>query len=156
MVIDMNDNCLHEVWKDIKDYEGLYQVSNLGRVKRLGGVVKHGYSITITVDEKIIKANVNGKGQEHLMVHLSKDGKVRKHYVHRLVAEAFIENPEGLPEVNHKDEDPRNNNVENLEWCTHKYNNLYGTKIRRQREKMIGCPFYGNQFVDKDHKRVES
>ena len=150
----MEINYLFEVWKDVKGYEGLYQVSNFGRVKRVGGVVKHGTSKTLTVVERILKVNVNGKGQEHLMVHLSKGGKVKKAYVHRLVAEAYIPNPDNLPEVNHKDENPMNNKVDNLEWCTHLYNNLYGTKIERQREKMIGCPFHGNQFVDKDHKQI--
>lgn len=101
-----------EIWKDIKDYEGLYQVSNLGRVKSL--------NYKRTGKEEILKAYDNGDG--YLFVQLSKDGKVKNCRINRLVAQAFLPNPDSLPEVNHKDENPKNNRVENLEWCTRQYN----------------------------------
>lgn len=108
----------NELWKDIKDYEGLYQISNLGRVKSL----RFG-------KEKILKYGKSGKG--YFFVNLCKNGEYKSYIVHRLIAKAFIPNPENLPEVNHKDENKQNNCVENLEWCTHKYNNNYRTRNNR-------------------------
>lgn len=107
-----------EIWKDILGYEGLYQVSNFGRVKSF----KFG-------KERILKPGTNKYG--YLIVILCKNGKVKHFYVHRLVAEAFIPNPHNYPCVNHKDECKTNNNVTNLEFCTYTYNNNYGTKIER-------------------------
>lgn len=108
-----------EEWRDIEGYEGLYQVSNLGRVKN----VKTG---------KTLKGRDNGRG--YLLVGLCKNGKCHNHRVHRLVACAFIPNPNNLPEVNHKDENTGNNRVDNLEWCDRKYNNLYGTANQRRKD----------------------
>lgn len=88
-----------EFWKDINDYEGLYQVSNLGRVKSLTRILKDGRKW----EEKIIKPGNNGHG--YLQVNLHKNGKQKNFFIHRLVAEAFIPNPDNLPYVNHKDED---------------------------------------------------
>lgn len=108
-----------EIWIDIKDYEGLYQVSNFGRVKN----VKR---------NSILKASDTGNG--YLMVILCKNGKKKMNLVHRLVAQAFIPNPLNLPCVNHKIEGYEGkqiNTVENLEWCTVAYNNSYGTHIER-------------------------
>ena len=105
----------NEIWKDILGYEGLYQVSNLGRVKSL----KYG-------KEKILKPRKNTKG--YLSIKLYKNGLKKTYYVHRLTAQTFIPNPNDLTEINHKDEDKENNRVENLEWCDRKYNNNYGTR----------------------------
>lgn len=96
-----------EIWKDIPNYEGKYQISNMGRIlnnhtKRVSKGVNHG----------------NG----YLYYTFHKDGKSKNFYVHRLVAEAFISNPENKRTVNHKDFDRTNNKVENLEWCTHSEN----------------------------------
>ena len=104
-----------EEWKDIIGYEGLYQVSNLGRVRRSGKILKGGY---------------NNKGYH--TINLCKKGISKSFFVHRLVAIAFIPNPNNLPIVNHKDENPKNNCIENLEWCTYKYNANYGTARERQ------------------------
>ena len=107
-----------EIWKDIKDYEGLYQVSNLGRVKSL----KYG-------KEKILKSCKLNNG--YLIVNLHKEGKQKHYYIHRLVATAFIPNPDNLSQVNHINEDKTDNRVENLEWCDNKYNINYGTRNER-------------------------
>lgn len=112
---------------------GLYQISNLGRVKSLSKYhrTKNGgyYS-----KEIIIKPTPNERG--YLMVDLSKNTKRRKIFVHRLVAEAFIPNPNNYNQVNHiKEFEKQNNNIDNLEWCTCKYNCNYGTRNQRIREK---------------------
>lgn len=119
-----------EVWKDIEGYEGLYQVSNLGRVKRIVG---EGCSY-----ERIIAPHTNQR-LRRVYVMLSKGGKRKNFTIHRLVANAFIPNPNNLPEVNHIDEDPSNNVVDNLEWCTKKYNINYGTAIYRIRKSNPQC-----------------
>lgn len=113
---------MNEEWRDIEEYEGLYQVSNLGRVKSL----KFG-------KEKILKFGKHKKG--YLLVCLCKDGKQKMFQVHRLVAIAFIPNPNNYQEVNHKDENKENNCVENLEWCTREYNVNYGTRTEKCVEK---------------------
>lgn len=117
-----------EIWKDIEGYEGLYQVSSLGRVKSLERLNTRGRII----HEKILKPVKNRKNFEYRQVSLSKNGKIKNYLVHILVAKAFIENPNDYPMVNHKDENPSNNSMNNLEWCDAKYNNNYGTRIVRQ------------------------
>ena len=119
----MNMNNNEENWKDIEEYEGLYQISDKGRIKSIG------YG-----KERILNLKRNTKG--YLQVNLSKNGEHKWCLIHRLVALAFLSNPNNLPQVNHKDEDKTNNKVENLEWCDSKYNNNYGTKIQRQSEKI--------------------
>lgn len=112
---------MQEEWKDVKGYEGIYQVSNLGRIKSL--------------KNNKIRKNVKDKiGYERIM--LSKNNKIKLHYIHRLVAEAFIPNPNNLPQVNHKDEIKSNNIANNLEWCTQEYNNIYGNRIKTVKEKL--------------------
>lgn len=105
-----------EIWRPVVGYEDLYKVSNKGRVKGL----KSG---------KILKSALNKKG--YPMVALSRNGKLLPQRVHRLVAQAFIPNPNDFPIVNHKDENKQNNCVENLEWCDNQYNCNYGTSIKR-------------------------
>ena len=107
---------MEEKWKSIEGYEGLYEISTMGRVKSIERKVKHRNSY-ITLREKILKPGKNIKG--YLFVVLCKNGKTKQILVHRLVCKAFLPNPDNLPEVNHKDENPLNNNVENLEFCTH-------------------------------------
>lgn len=126
-----------EVWKDIQGYEGLYQVSNLGRVRSLERITKrfNGFKICEYKDgNKILKLSKNNKG--YLTIGLCKDGKEKKCKVHRLVAQAFIPNLYGLPQINHKDENKENNIVSNLEWCNNKYNSSYGTRGKRISEKL--------------------
>jgi len=110
-----------EHWKDIKGYEGRYQVSDKGRVRSLPCK-----SSTKYYGAKVL-AQFIGSGHGYMIVNLSR----KTHYVHRLVAEAFIDNPNNYPCINHRDENKRNNNVGNLEWCTYAYNNNYGTRNAR-------------------------
>ena len=117
-----------ENWKDIENYEGLYQVSNEGRVKSL--------SNDKTRKEKILKPAADGGG--YMYVNLYKNGQKKSHKVHRLVASAFIDNSDNLPEVNHIDEDKTNNNLENLEWCSHAFNINHGTRNERVAESQRG------------------
>lgn len=120
-----------EIWKDIKGYEGLYQVSNKGRVKSLGN--------NKTRKEKILSLKPNNKG--YIRVTLYKNN-IKKHFsVHRLVAEAFIPNPDNLPQVNHIIDDfehRSDNRVENLEWCTAEYNSNYGTHNEKLSKSLKG------------------
>lgn len=121
-----------EIWKEITGYEGIYEVSNCGNVRRI-------HKDKRSSNYKVLKQD-NLRG--YRKVHLYKDGKGKPFQVHRLVAEAFISNPNNLPQVNHKDENTSNNHVENLEWCTLKYNVNYGTGTQRQsisRGKVVLC-----------------
>ena len=130
---------MKEIWKDIEGYKGLYQVSNMGRVKSLERTVRcdRGYRI---IPERILKTGKNNCGYLH--VQLCKEGKVITCRVHRLVAQAFIENPNNLPVINHKDEDKTNNCVDNLEFCSYSYNNSYGTG-NKKRAKKLSKPVIG-------------
>jgi len=121
-----------EIWKPIKGYEGLYEVSSWGRVRSLDRWVNKKNGLKSFHKGRIRKLNNLKNG--YLVAHLVKKCKPEPYYVHRLVAQAFIENPDNLPIINHKDEVKTNNHVENLEWCTHSYNINYGTAKERQRE----------------------
>ena len=118
-----------EVWKDVTDYEGLYQVSNYGRLKALPRFIERGNrfgtSSNIMKGEHILSPKINKHG--YIRNTLTKDGLHKSYFVHRLVAVAFIDNILNFPYINHKDENKSNNRVENLEWCTAKYNSNYGT-----------------------------
>lgn len=113
---------MKEIFKDIKDYEGIYQISNLGRIKSL-----HNYRKNNILKPKIKKG--------YYQIGLRKDNKRKWYSVHRLVAQTFLPNENNLPQVNHRDENKLNNNVNNLEWCSVSYNNCYGTRIKRVKEK---------------------
>lgn len=128
-----------EQWKPIKGYDH-YDISNLGRVKSLERIA-HTPLASYLKPENILKAADNGKGYK--FVRLWQDGKSKKHYIHRLVAEAFIPNPNNYPEVNHIDSDPSNNKVDNLEWVTHRQNAKHmmsqgrGAMCRKEHKKRI-------------------
>lgn len=110
-----------EIWKDVVGYEGIYLVSNYGNIKRKD---YRGTGI-----ERMLKPSINQNG--YLQLQLYKNGKRKNYLVHQLVGKAFIPNPNNLIEINHKDENPLNNKLENLEWCTRAYNNNYGTRTQR-------------------------
>lgn len=131
---------MKEVWKDIPKYKGVYQVSNLGRVKSLDRIVIDKNGRKRLCKGKILKNNIYING--YLYVRLCDKEKNKQFQVHRLVAQAFIPNPNNLPEVNHKDEDKTNNKVSNLEWCTSKYNCNYGTRNKRN-SKLISKALKG-------------
>ena len=124
-----------EEWKNIKGFEGLYQVSNEGRVKSLQREITYKDGRKKIIKERILKNLLSDLGYYHVM--LSKNGVAKRYKVHRLVANEFIENPNNLPIINHKDENPKNNVVDNLEWCTQGYNVRYGTMIERGRQKQL-------------------
>lgn len=111
---------MQEIWKDVPEYEGLYQVSNFGRVKSFRESSKFKKP-----KELILKLSLINSG--YAVVTLYKETNKRKFQIHRLVASVFLPNPLNLPCVNHKDENKLNNCVDNLEWCTYEYNNNYGT-----------------------------
>lgn len=122
---------MQEIWKDVKDFEGLYQVSNLGRVKSLKREVvyfegNNSKNKHHTVFEKM--KNQSKKDNGYLITSLYKGNKGNHKYIHRLVAEAFIPNPSNLPTVNHKNLNKQDNRVENLEWCSYADNNDHARK----------------------------
>ena len=125
---------MQEEWKDIKGYEGLYQISNNGNVKSLGRWIDRKCKGKKWQEEKILKSLVDKDG--YLFVRLCKNGKVKNFKVHCLVAEAFISNQNNYPCVNHKNEIKDDNRVNNLELCDHKYNNNYGTRNKRVAGKL--------------------
>lgn len=123
-----------EIWKDIKNYEGLYQVSNLGRVRSLNKCVKHSNHY-MNLKGQILKPQIDCQ-TSYKKIRLCKDGKYKHHSIHRLVAEAFIPNPNNYPVINHINENRIDNRIENLEWCTQKYNCNHGTKNKRTAIKL--------------------
>lgn len=131
-----------EIWKDVKGYEGKYQVSNLGRVRSLDRIRWNGRGYC-KVKGKLISQTIRYDKKRkcytyaYVSFHTEHGVSSKKISVHRLVAEAFIPNPNDLPFVNHKDENKLNNNVNNLEWCTCEYNNKYGTAITRSANTRI-------------------
>lgn len=122
---------MKEIWVDIKGCEGLYQVSNFGNVKSLSRYVRTSDKLGGRRKKKETLLSLDVCKNGYLRVSINKGGS-RKHFlVHRLVAEAFIPNPQNLPQVNHKDENKANNRVDNLEWCDAKYNSNYGERTRK-------------------------
>ena len=126
------------MFKDIKDYEN-YQISDTG----------------IVVNKKTGRELKQQEKKGYMNVSLFKNGKKKNKLVHRLVAEAFIENIKNYPQVNHKDEDTLNNTVENLEWCTQRYNNNYGTYRERARKRMLeNNPFKGKHHTEESKQKM--
>ena len=119
-----------EQWRPVEGFEGLYEISNFGRVKSLK-----------FDKERILKPGKDGDG--YLSVSLWSDGKRNAFKVHRLVASAFIPNPMGLPEINHRDENPSNNEVGNIEWCSRLYNINYGTRTEK-----VSKPVEASKYED--------
>lgn len=124
---------MEEIWKDIENYEG-YQVSNLGRIRSVDRFIERQNKFKVRLNGKLLKQGLCKNG--YYIVNLWKNNKSETLYVHRLVATAFVPNPENLPFVNHKDETKINNDYRNLEWCTMDYNFNYGTARKRMAESL--------------------
>lgn len=130
-----------QIWKDIEGYKGLYQVSNTGRVRSL--------NYLHTGKTKVMKQGTNKGGYKVIGLH--RNGKRKVHSVHRLVALAFIPNPNNYPFINHKDENKTNNAVWNLEWCTPKYNSNYGNCRKKISEANKGK---SKHFTEEHKKKI--
>ena len=115
-----------EIWKDVPGYIGLYKVSNYGRIKSLSRKIVRNKNV-VNIGNIIMRQSISNK---YYSVMLYKDNTKNRYLVHRLVATAFIPNPENLPQINHKNENKLDNCVDNLEWCTSKYNNNYKNKVK--------------------------
>ena len=127
-----------EIWKDVKGWEGLYKISNYGRVKScLRQVIQKSGKKRI-YKEKIMKCFLTPR--KYIRLSLEYNGVKKKYSVHRMVAEAFIDNPQNYTQINHKDENQSNNIADNLEWCDAKYNMTYGSRIERTRLKTLNNP----------------
>lgn len=135
-----------EIWRDIKGFEGLYQVSNLGRVKSL--------NYKRTGKERVLKGMRLKRG--YLGVSLCKDGVLKTFYIHRLVAEAFIPKVEGKEFIDHINADKTDNRVENLRWTTHKENCNNPLTAKRISEALSGenNPFYGRRHTDEAKRKM--
>jgi hypothetical protein len=139
-----------EVWKEVKDYEGLYEVSNLGRVKRLSKWTKVGNVAKRFDKEKILKQGLHHKGYFHVI--LSKNGKSKTITTHRLVLSNFVENIENKHSINHINGIKTDNRLENLEWCTISENSIHsykmGLQISIKGEKHGRSKLTKNQVID--------
>ena len=122
-----------EEWKDIKEYEGIYQISNFGRIRKISKYVKDG--IEYIRNEKLLKGQIREKG--YITVTLTKNGKSKHYRVHRLVAIHFIPNPYNYDQVNHLDKNKQNNRVDNLEWCNNEQNCRHGFAKKVKRTDMF-------------------
>jgi hypothetical protein len=155
--IDWRTDVIEEIWKDIKDYDGAYQISNHGRVKSVSRYIPSKNGSYRKTNERILKQKLSKEGYMHIT--LKRNKKQKTFLVHRLVAEAFLENNRSLPIVNHIDENKENNFINNLEWCDFSRNALHGSamekmiKTRAENEgekspkKVIGKPFNDSENV---------
>lgn len=125
-----------EIWKDVTGYEGIYQVSSFGNVRSLDRIIYNSGSGKYCNTKGRLLSNNKTNGNGYKIVSLNFNGSSKNQYIHKLVAKSFIDNPNDYPIINHKDENKSNNNISNLEWCTYKYNNNYGTVKQRLSEKL--------------------
>lgn len=130
---------MDELWKPIPGFDGMYEVSNMGRVKSCKRTRKSKAGSISHVQERILKPKSGKNG--YFEIALSKNGKLHFFRCHRLVADAFIPNPNHFPVINHKDEDVTNNKVSNLEWCSVSYNTSYSVHKRSQKVLFDGVEF---------------
>ena len=154
-----------EIWKDIKDYEGLYQVSNSGRIKSLERYVNHRLGVVKFVRERIKKQYKDRVGYKSVM--LSKNGKQIRDYVHRLVGFAFVENPFNKPDINHKNGIKYDNRFINIEWVTKSENSLHmchvlgirpslGRVHSEETKKKIGEARKGRKHLEETKRKIAS
>lgn len=121
-----------EIWRPIAGFEGYYEISSLGRVKRVARISVDSMGRKYSYEERLLSVKVS-RHTGYPRVNLSKNGKCTPHCIHRLIAEAFIPNPNNLPCVNHIDEDRSNSVLSNLEWCDYSYNNSYGKAVKKRK-----------------------
>lgn len=158
---------MEEIWKDVEGFEGLYKISNLGRIKNVEhfvtrSYIRNGIQITdkLLIKEKILRVQEKyreNKKDTYYGYSLRKDGKYYNVLIHRLVAKAFVPNPNNYTIVNHKDCDTHNNISTNLEWCTHQHNNLYANRIDKARTSYLNNPKNHKPItlMDKDYKELK-
>ena len=139
------------IWRPVVGYEGLYEVSNTGQVRSLNRYVKGKGKSYRLQKGKMLSPIKNKDG--YLQVNLCCNGKNKMFLVHRLSAQAFLPNPDNLPEINHKDEDKTNNIVDNLEWCDRSYNNNYGTRKDKVRESKLKSGYWTGLSKDEYIKK---
>ena len=151
----MLDGVDMEEWRDVVGYEGLYQVSNFGRVRSLERKISYGNT---QYTKRAMNMKVTVGKNLYCRVTLTKDGKQSQVYVHRLVAEAFLPNPDNLPEVDHIDANPSNNNLSNLHWVSHKENMDHMIELGRNYDGSENLKHDGPKraVVRNDGKRYDS
>lgn len=132
---------IQEIWKSVCGYEGYYEVSNFGRIRSVDRIILRKNGAKLPLKSRILPQQkyYGNSTIPRLRVNLCKNGVNKVFSVHRLVAKAFISNPNCLAQVNHKDENPLNNHVDNLEWCDNIYNHNYGTRNQRQAKSLCKC-----------------
>lgn len=135
---------MEEEWRDVVSYEDIYQISNFGKVRSLSRKIVYPNGAIHPYRERILQVYITPNGYPSVV--LGKDGVNTRFSVHRLVAQAFIPNPDDLPQVNHIDGDKTNNRVDNLEWCTEKENYWHSVKILKKHIKPIRCRETGKSF----------
>ena len=142
-----------EQWRPVKGFDGRYEVSDKGNVRSFCVIGSNSKRVDMD-NPMMLRQYDNGHGYKCVRIRV--DGHVKAFYIHRLVAEAFILNPQNLPCINHKDEDKANNCIDNLEWCTHKYNQNYGTIRQRISEKNKGkvSPMLGRHPSDETREKL--
>jgi len=134
---------MDEIWKDIEGYEGMYQISNLGRVKSLSRVVIRKNGVPNSVKEKYFKRKIHSTG--YYLIGLTQFGKTINVKLHRLIAKAFIPNPKNLPDVNHIDGDKSNNELSNLEWTSTRENSVHGFLRRKKSSRYPGVSWVSSR-----------
>lgn len=132
MLFDLKNKNMEEIWRNVKGYEELYQVSNYGQIRSVDRFVGYRYKGKQRIYKGRLLKQVERNG--YLSVSLSKGNIIKQKSIHRLVAETFLPNPSNLPLVNHIDENKKNNMVSNLEWCSCAYNTNYGSGRKKQAE----------------------
>ncbi len=148
---------MEEIWKDIPGYEGIYQASNIGRIRNLEYIITEVNGKRRKRRARVL-SNKLPKGARYYQLHLHKERDCKLFRVHQLVAMAFLPNPLNLPEVNHKDHDKLNNLLSNLEWCDHPYNNMesvnfhkkYGQNLYNSKLKEADIPFIRQRLAKKE------
>lgn len=132
-------------WKEIEGYEGYYEVNNTGEIRSVERMIIDVNGKQYHRKSQVLRKQISKDG--YYKVVLNKDGKSKTFLLHRLVAQAFIPNPDKLPQINHKDENRLNNNIENLEWCDPKYNCNYGTHKQKLSELFKNYPLYSKPVL---------